>query len=246
MALRAGAQLRHIESGIISTGTKGPPTFHYIGFRPVPEVLVTNAKGEEFLEKAKVVDVKSLEFHLYRGDFEKWLILIGMPNLAKKFENIRTLNPNWKDDVRIPDTTGRLQKQVVISEPAVYKLAFSSRKEECANFCDWVCEEVLPTIRRRGKYELEQKLETMKEKISNLQYLTSTPRNNNRTEFSITERLVSLNIVDEERVRKLLKKYPNGNFDMYIQDRHKYLTHIRKISMRMSKTKKKILNFIQP
>ncbi|MDW8040329.1 MAG: DUF5752 family protein [Nitrososphaerota archaeon] len=26
----------------------------------------------EFMEKIKIVDAKSLEFHLYRGDFEKW------------------------------------------------------------------------------------------------------------------------------------------------------------------------------
>jgi hypothetical protein len=28
---------------------------------------------EEFMEKINEVNVKSLEFHLYRGDFEKWI-----------------------------------------------------------------------------------------------------------------------------------------------------------------------------
>jgi hypothetical protein len=31
------------------------------------------ASLKEFLEKIKEVDVRSLEFHLYRGDFEKWI-----------------------------------------------------------------------------------------------------------------------------------------------------------------------------
>jgi hypothetical protein len=28
---------------------------------------------KEFMEKINEVNVKSLEFHLYRGDFEKWI-----------------------------------------------------------------------------------------------------------------------------------------------------------------------------
>jgi len=31
------------------------------------------ASLREFVEKVAVVNVKSLEFHLYRGDFEKWV-----------------------------------------------------------------------------------------------------------------------------------------------------------------------------
>ena len=31
------------------------------------------ASLEEFVRKIKEVDAKSLEFHLYRGDFEKWV-----------------------------------------------------------------------------------------------------------------------------------------------------------------------------
>ena len=31
------------------------------------------ASLKEFMEKINQVNVKSLEFHLYRGDFEKWI-----------------------------------------------------------------------------------------------------------------------------------------------------------------------------
>jgi hypothetical protein len=34
---------------------------------------ISAASLTEFLEKIKEVDVKSLEFHLLRGDFEKWI-----------------------------------------------------------------------------------------------------------------------------------------------------------------------------
>ena len=34
---------------------------------------VSAASLKEFVEKINEVNVKSLEFHLYRGDFEKWI-----------------------------------------------------------------------------------------------------------------------------------------------------------------------------
>lgn len=91
--------------------------------------------------------------------------ILGLVNINK---NISTLNESWKDVITISDSIGRLQNQVVISEPAVYKLAFSSRKEEAQIFVNWVCEEVLPSIRRTGKYELEEAKERETELIRKL------------------------------------------------------------------------------
>lgn len=42
---------------------------------------------------------------------------------------------------------------IFISEPAVYKLAFRSNKPEADAFTNWVASEVLPSIRKSGKYE---------------------------------------------------------------------------------------------
>lgn len=48
---------------------------------------------EEFLAKINEVDVKSLEFHLYRGDFEKWIAeALGDKELAREIRDLRTLN----------------------------------------------------------------------------------------------------------------------------------------------------------
>lgn len=49
-------------------------------------------------------------------------------------------------------TPGGTQEAVFISEPAVYQTAFISRKPEAIAFTEWVCEEVLPAIRRQGFY----------------------------------------------------------------------------------------------
>ena len=39
-----------------------------------------------------------------------------------------------------------------ISEPNLYKCIFQSRKKEAENFQDWVCSEILPSIRKTGGY----------------------------------------------------------------------------------------------
>lgn len=74
-------------------------------------------------------------------------------------KSIRNFNDNQRikltqsivtngNNLDIP-TAGR----VYLTESGVYKLIFKSRKKEAERFCDWVTDEVLPTIRQTGKYE---------------------------------------------------------------------------------------------
>lgn len=45
----------------------------------------------------------------------------------------------------------------VINESGLYSLILTSRKPEAKKFKKWVTSEVLPSIRKTGKYELEKK-----------------------------------------------------------------------------------------
>jgi alpha-amylase len=48
------------------------------------------ASLEEFVRKIKEVNPKSLEFHLYRGDFERWVDeVLGDAKLAEKIKELR-------------------------------------------------------------------------------------------------------------------------------------------------------------
>lgn len=48
-------------------------------------------------------------------------------------------------------TTGQ-KESIFISEPAVYQTVFRSNKPEALQFAEWVCEEVLPAIRKQGYF----------------------------------------------------------------------------------------------
>lgn len=56
--------------------------------------------------------------------------------------------------VVITDTLGGQQEMVFITESGLYKLIFTSRKPEAKEFTNWVVKEVLPEIRRTGRYTL--------------------------------------------------------------------------------------------
>jgi len=43
----------------------------------------------EFGEKLKTVEAKSLEFHINRGDFEKWVYMLGDGELARSLIRVR-------------------------------------------------------------------------------------------------------------------------------------------------------------
>ncbi|OOF50715.1 hypothetical protein BKK52_00780 [Rodentibacter trehalosifermentans] len=49
------------------------------------------------------------------------------------------------------------QEMIFINEPNLYRLIIKSRKPEAEPFEAWVFEEVLPQIRKTGKYQLEPK-----------------------------------------------------------------------------------------
>jgi anti-repressor protein len=52
------------------------------------------------------------------------------------------------------DSMGRTQAARVTTEAGVYQLVFMSRKPEAKAFKRWVTHEVLPTIRKTGRYEV--------------------------------------------------------------------------------------------
>jgi len=51
---------------------------------------ISAASLDEFLQKIKDMDIKSLEFHLFREDFEKWISqTLGDNRLAEEIRSIR-------------------------------------------------------------------------------------------------------------------------------------------------------------
>lgn len=53
------------------------------------------------------------------------------------------------------DSIGRKAQMLFINEANLYRAIFQSRKPEAERFTDWVTEEVLPTLRKTGSYQMQ-------------------------------------------------------------------------------------------
>lgn len=67
---------------------------------------------------------------------------------------LEKLDADERGGCTVPTPMGD-QNMIVVSEPGVYRLVFRSTKPEAERFKRWLAHEVLPQIRRTGKYEAQ-------------------------------------------------------------------------------------------
>lgn len=76
---------------------------------------------------------------------------------------VQGVTPRLKEDgvnrIEVIDSLGRKQEAIFISEQNLYKVIMRSDKENAEPFQDWVCGEVLPSIRKHGAYMTQSVIE---------------------------------------------------------------------------------------
>ena len=102
---------------------------------------------------------KSIEVY---GTFEKPMFLASQVGETLGFANIRESVRNIKKEwvstiVKISDNGKPPIRQTYITESGLYWLLMRSNKPEALDFQDWICQDVIPSIRKSGKYEITHK-----------------------------------------------------------------------------------------
>jgi DNA-binding Lrp family transcriptional regulator len=65
--------------------------FHF--YKDIDQYLQIFANSlNDFCGKIQTIDVKSVEFHMPRGDFERWIDSLGDSELGKKINHIRSMD----------------------------------------------------------------------------------------------------------------------------------------------------------
>ena len=82
--------------------------------------------------------------------------------VEKYRDAVNRLDDDEKGCPVVVDTPGGLQSMTAVNESGLYNLIFQSRKAEAKAFRKWVTGEVLPTIRKTGRYELMRKTEVVR------------------------------------------------------------------------------------
>lgn len=93
-------------------------------------------------------------------DGEPWFVANDVCNILG-IVNSRDALSRLEDDekgVGITDTLGGKQEMNIVNESGLYNLIFQSRKPEAKKFRKWVTSEVLPSIRKTGKYDIRKSI----------------------------------------------------------------------------------------
>lgn len=95
-----------------------------------------------------------------RGE-EPWFVALDICS-ALGYANSRKAVADHLDDdekgVTTSDTLGGKQSLTIINESGLYALVLRSRKPEARKFAKWVTGEVLPSIRKTGRYSVQPDL----------------------------------------------------------------------------------------
>ena len=92
-----------------------------------------------------------------------------------------------------------------ITEPNLYKCIFQSRKQEAEAFQDWVCGEVLPSIRKNGGYMVAKEDESPEEIMARALLLANETLKRQRLQIKAAEHRISTLEENNQTMESLIK-----------------------------------------
>ena len=105
---------------------------------------------------------------------ETWFVaddvckILGYKNTAKAIADHcgKVIDSKYIDEshclakkTTVKDANGQTRAMIAINEPDLYRLIIRSRMPDARQFEHWVMEDVLPSIRKTGKYAVKRKIE---------------------------------------------------------------------------------------
>ena len=89
---------------------------------------------------------------------EPWWVMkdvCSILNISNYRDALNRLDADERGSVKV-DTPGGLQEMSTVNEPGLYTLIIRSNKPDAKKFKRWITHEVLPSIRKTGKYEIDR------------------------------------------------------------------------------------------
>ena len=143
---------------------------------------------------------------------EPWFVakdicdILELPNMTNA---LKIVPEKWRGAEKL-NTFGGEQIMVTINEAGLYKLIMRSNKPLAQKFQEVVCEEILPSLRKKGEYQIKSILDKNKEleaeKVKLEEEKTKVEEEKTKVEEEKTKVEEEKTKVEEEN-KKLLKKY---------------------------------------
>ena len=95
---------------------------------------------------------------------EPWFVAKDICNILELkniTETMKMIPEKWRGSEKL-NTFGGEQNMIIINEAGLYKLIMRSNKPVAQKFQEVVCEEILPSLRKKGEYKIQSILGLMK------------------------------------------------------------------------------------
>ena len=83
--------------------------------------------------------------------------------LSNITEALRNIPEKWRTSEILKCANGQNMNMIILKEPAVNQLIMRSTKPMAKAFQEVVCEEILPSLRKKGEYKIQSILDKYKE-----------------------------------------------------------------------------------
>lgn len=87
---------------------------------------------------------------------EAWFVGVDVAQsigLTDARRSLNLLDEDERNSIPVIDSLGRQQPTIVVNEPGLYSLILRSRKPQAKAFKRWITHEVIPSIRKTGRYD---------------------------------------------------------------------------------------------
>ena len=112
------------------------------------------------MKNLRIFDYQDTPVRTVELDGEPWFVLADLCRVLGLTRGAAQVSERLDDGVRQPypiqDSMGRTQQATIVSEAGMYEVVIRSDKPEAAEFRRWITAEVLPAIRKTGRYQADQ------------------------------------------------------------------------------------------
>jgi prophage antirepressor-like protein len=179
------------------------------------------------MELIKTFVKDSIQLNVY-GTFDEPLFLAQEVGDMIGLARVRDSLVNMSDKFKVAGQTrtrGGVQQTYFLKESGLYWLLMRSNKKEAEVFQTWVCEEVIPSIRKTGKYEIQHKCTNRLTFKIETEYDLHTKVvsfiKKQYPESLFTASLGELQDTPDKRIKASNMGYLKGTPDIIIQNLHK-------------------------
>jgi prophage antirepressor-like protein len=177
-----------------------------IKYNSIDIIVVFDKYAEPWFMVSDIVDILGYE------DTRKVLKRLVPKTHYKPFNKIKT-----SDIINIKNFQ---TQSLFVDEPGLYLLLLNSKKNSAKHFKIWISEEVMPSIRKYGKYKFsisqKQKLDIINKKIAKLRKENRTFKNN-QNKFKVKKRgaLYIISPINDNKKKMGFTFDPDGRFSNY-------------------------------